>query len=640
MRQKQTTQTPKLFNAHHLALWLVAGASSVFFLPGVPDKFLTSRFVFLSAALLLVFGLLWKRWRNNEGASLQVFDLLLVAFYALNLASAGWAFSISEALFFSQKMLLFVLVYFLVKEALLAGETVALHTLHQITLALAALSALVLIVQLAMATTGGNLGNDALYQYTIGMSGNKGLASNSLFFLLMLLGVGQVSGQYRRPTLLLAALLVVLILLLQTRAVYLAVAAAGLWYIFGRLLSDPGFKPVFVRRILPVLALFVFAIAVFVTLKGKGNSLAERLNPATYMESASALERRYVWYKTETLIEDAPWYGAGNGSWKYLFPSKSLQGAYRMMEKNIVFTRAHNDLLEIRFELGLPGALLYGLLLLFPFGLILFTLRSGADAVSKQRLLFAGGGLVGYAVIQTFDFPRERIDMQFFWAVFLALMVYECRNSRLLNNILKPGAGMRNLLLTLAVLGLLFNLVMGWKRLESERHYFKAIQAQSKNQWPLVEKEALLAENDWNPYNEVVIPMAWYAGTAAFKNNKPEEGLAHLERAHKLNPWSFQVINNYASALLSLKKNHEAIPLLEKAVEINPRYDEGKFNLSYAWTQLGDLQKAESWLDKVDTIPNPTTLDERQKNEKTLKNLSVFRAEIAKMQNKQASPPN
>ena len=131
-----------------------------------------------------------------------------------------------------------------------------------------------------------------------------------------------------------------------------------------------------------------------------------------------------------------------------------------------------------------------------------------------------------------------------------------------------------------------------------------------------------------------------YDGTAAFKNNKPEEGLAHLERAHKLNPWSFQVINNYASALLSLKKNHEAIPLLEKAVEINPRYDEGKFNLSYAWTQLGDLQKAESWLDKVDTIPNPTTLDERQKNEKTLKNLSVFRAEIAKMQNKQASPPN
>ena len=85
-------------------------------------------------------------------------------------------------------MLLFILVYFLVKEALLAGKTSALHTLHQITLAMAALSALVLIVQLAMATTGGSLDNDALYRYTIGMSGNKGLSTNGLFFLLMLQG--------------------------------------------------------------------------------------------------------------------------------------------------------------------------------------------------------------------------------------------------------------------------------------------------------------------------------------------------------------------------------------------------------------------------------------------------------------------
>lgn len=640
MPQNKTSQILKPFNAYPLALWLVVGANMVFFLPGVPDLYLTPRFLFLSAALLLVLGMFWKRWRKNDEASLQVFDVIIIAFYALNLASVSWAFNKSEALFFSQKVLLLLLVYFLVKEALLADEAIALRTLHQIALALAALSALVLIVQLAMATTGGSLNNDALYRYTIGMSGNKGLATNSLFFLLMLLGVGWVSGQYRRPTLLLATVLAALILLLQTRAVYLAVAAAGLWYIIGRLLSDPAFKPLFVRRVLPVLVLFVLAIAAFVTLKGKGNSLSERLNPATYMESASALERRYVWYKTEILTNDSPWYGTGNGSWKFLFPSKSLQGAYRMMEKNIVFTRAHNDLLEIRFELGLPGALIYGLLLLLPLGLALFTLRSSSDEASKQRLLFAGGALVGYAVIQSFDFPRERIDMQVFWAVFLALTVYECRNNRFLNNILRPGAGMHNLLLTLAASGLLFNVLIGWKRIESEKHYFKAVQAQSKNQWPLMEKEALLAENNWNPYNEVVIPMAWYAGTAAFKNNKPEEALVHLERAYKLNPWSFQVINNYASALLTMKKNQEAIPLLEKAVEINPRYDEGKFNLAYAWAHLGDFQKAESWLAKVDTITNPTTLDERQKNEKILKNLVVFRTDLAKMQNNQSSPSN
>ena len=640
MRQKQTAPVSQPSNAYPIALWLVLGSSALFFTTGVPDMFLTPRFLFLSAVLLLVLGLLWKRWQTNAGASLQVFDLLLIAFYALNLASFSWAFSAAEALFFSQKVLLFVLVYFLVKESLFASEILALRTLHQIALILAALSVLVLGVQLALASTGGGLDNDALYRYTIGMSGNKGLASNSLFFLLMLLGVGRVSGMYKRPTLLLAALLLVLIFLLQTRAVYLTLVAAGLFYLIGRLMSDPEFKPVFFRRVLPLLALVVVAGIAFVTFKGKGSSLAERLNPATYMESASALERRFVWYKTEKLIDDTPWYGMGNGSWKFLFPSKSLQGAYRMMEKNVVFTRVHNDLLEIRCELGLPGALMYGMLLFLPLVLAAYTLHRSVDGPSKRRLLFAGGGLVGYAVIQSFDFPRERIDMQAYWAIFLALVAYECRNTRLLRSIWKPGADMRMLLLSLATFGLLFNLLMGWKRYESERHYLKAFNAQAKGKWTEVEKEALLAENTWNKYNEVVVPMAWYAGFAAFKNNKPEEALNHLERAYHLNPWSFQVINNYASALLTLKRNQEAIPLLEKAIDINPRYDEGKFNLAYGWTQLGDFQKAESWLDKVDTIPNPTTLDERQKNEKTLKNLSAFRADIAKRQNIQPATPN
>ena len=81
-----------------------------------------------------------------------------------------------------------------------------------------------------------------------------------------------------------------------------------------------------------------------------GGSLAERLNPATYLDSGTAAERRFVWYKTDLLNRENFWLGVGNGAWKLKLPSHSLQGGYRLEELQVAFTRAHNDYLEVRAE--------------------------------------------------------------------------------------------------------------------------------------------------------------------------------------------------------------------------------------------------------------------------------------------------
>ncbi|MBL0113432.1 MAG: O-antigen ligase family protein [Saprospiraceae bacterium] len=47
--------------------------------------------------------------------------------------------------------------------------------------------------------------------------------------------------------------------------------------------------------------------------------------------------------------------GYGAGGWKLVFPSKSIEGSYRLQSQNIMFTRAHNDFLEIWAELGITG---------------------------------------------------------------------------------------------------------------------------------------------------------------------------------------------------------------------------------------------------------------------------------------------
>ena len=153
----------------------------------------------------------------------------------------------------------------------------------------------------------------------------------------------------------------------------------------------------------------------------------------------------------------------------------------------------------------------------------------------------------------------------------------------------------------------------------------KLQKSQSNPQYQRMSAEAQAAESRFYEYNDVAVPLAWYEGVGYYQLNQPEQAVQAFERAWRLHPWSFQVINNYASALVKAGRFREAVPLYEKAVEINPRYEDGKFNLAYTWYQAGDLAKAMAWIDRMDTIPNPKTADDFRKNAYVRKRQNEFR---------------
>ncbi|MBK8511801.1 MAG: O-antigen ligase family protein [Saprospiraceae bacterium] len=127
------------------------------------------------------------------------------------------------------------------------------------------------------------------------------------------------------------------------------------------------------------------------------------------MESSSGAERRFVWYKTRELIKDKWITGYGAGSWKLVFPSKSIEGSYRLQSQNIMFTRAHNDFLEIWAETGILGILNYiGLFLI----VLLHLYHSFKSEESQRRILTLVLMLLlgGYIIIAFFDFPKERVE--------------------------------------------------------------------------------------------------------------------------------------------------------------------------------------------------------------------------------------
>jgi tetratricopeptide (TPR) repeat protein len=235
-------------------------------------------------------------------------------------------------------------------------------------------------------------------------------------------------------------------------------------------------------------------------------------------------------------------------------------------------------------------------------------------------LLGASCGLLGYGVIQYFDFPRERIEFQVVLAIFFALIVHQTRflgtfRAQKLDYFVK----------FVLFAGLIFNLILGWERMRGEQLNARMMEAQNRGDWRKVAQTAALAENRFYEYTDAAMPLCWHEGVAWFQLGQFEKAVATFERAYQLNPWSFQVIHNYASTLVQLKRYSEAIPLFEKALSINPRYDEGKFNLSYVHFQLNDLARAEAWLSRVDTIRNPGNDADREKNRITLKRLQDFR---------------
>lgn len=538
------------------------------------------------------------------------FDFLLLGWYGINLASAYTAFSWSEGIFFAQKTLLLFVVYWILHQALWIQSDIVQHTLAQITVWLTWIIASILTVQLGMAIQEKGLDNDTLYIYASGIFGNKGLASDFLFFLLVLhiLFRGYISTMKMRWNI---ALLLALIIILQTRTVYLAIVGCGAFYLTGRAIFEPSFRPLFFKKILPVSGVIFAGLFALLLLKSEGGSLSERLNPLSWIESASANERRFVWYKTDLLCDDHYWWGVGNGSWKFWLPSKSIEGAYRLQEKGIVFTRAHNDYLEIRAEMGMIGAAWFILLFVAAGLVLLLALRKKGAPI--HEILSTGAGLLGYCIIQYFDFPRERIEMQVLLAVFFAFSSWYGRD--IWGKWPSLNIQKANLVFIAGLfVGLLLNVVIGWYRVTGEIHNVALIKAFQKQNHVSVIKEAKAAKNLFLEYNDVGLPFEWYEGSAYYKTNNMSASIQSFERALQLNPWNFQVINNYASALAASGQYQQAIPHFEKAVQINPKYDEGKFNLAYCYLQLHQYAQAQEWVNRADTIPNPQTPDELEKN--------------------------
>ena len=562
------------------------------------DQFHVSRFAFMTVVTLLGVAFILPKL---EKVDFNILDAAVFLFFGINLASLTWAADFSEAIFTAQKTFIFGISYYLFRQILNSKKikTLFISRVFQIL----TLIALTLISsELLQVATSQGLDGKAVYKITT-QAGHKNLVAS---FLFLLLGLNIFFHQPKQNKLIFYLLIgwqLLLILLLRSRAVYMscalfAIIVGGYYALQG---TNPRVK--LAKKVLPLLGVITIVGAVIITKTNAGGDYAKYLNPLTYFDNASSKERLFVWSKTKDLIKDQPGLGLGAGQWKIFFPSKSIHGGYRLQEKDLVFTRAHNDFLEVFAELGILGLLSY--LLIFILGMwAVYQSIKLAKPEAKQKRLVLLALLLGYCIIGFFDFPKERIEHQVMLAMVLATIAWKSQSwlkkQRLYIELNSKQLKGMTLLFTLT---LLLHLPTAYYRLTGDYYCTKMFVAKQSEKYSLMQTYAEKAGSHWNAFDPLVIPYRWYIGLGLYMDGKYKESLPHFENSYSKNPYNFNVINNYASNLVQVGNYEKAIPLYLDALRINPKFEDGMFNLAYSYFQKNQFKEALEWTEKTQKNP-------------------------------------
>lgn len=563
---------------------------------GLLDEYLALRFTLLSGLALwaCLFLLPIKKW-----ITLVPVDYFFLAYLLISYFSLAWAI-LPSAGYLTVQTTLLAYVYYLAFR-LLANEAGELSFTKGVAM-LSILTLGIFFIQLFGAGLKDGLPGDAIYQI-IGFSGHKNLLASFLFLLFGLTWYSKVGKPSRSWINALLTVQLIAIFLLRSRAVYLAsflfFAVQGLHWLIARKNNPIGR----IRKAgLYWVIGSVLAIGLFFALGGTREDF-RNLNPAGYFKSNTGSERLFVWYKTGQLIKDRWVRGYGAGNWKIVFPSKSVEGSYRLQDQHIQFTRAHNDLLEIWAELGLLGLLAYlGIFVSAWIALLYSYPRS--DPGQKTRIVVLTGLLAGYMVIAFLDFPKERMEHQVLLAFVLALCMSHAmpffqsfKVSWSMST--RTSSGLMN---SLAVL-LGCSLMIAFFQIKGEYHNRKALDAQVTKQWQKVEQESKKAYSSFYQINPIATPVKGLEGLALYLQGKFTEAEHSFATAYRHTPFHFISMNDYASCLVQLKKYNEAIEIYKKVLFINPRFEDAMFNISYAYSQVNEFDKALDWVRKTKTLP-------------------------------------
>ena len=534
--------------------------------PGLSDRYFAIRMVLVILGLLLSF--LWLRQKTFT-ISVNLLDICIAGFIFWSWLSLLWAINLSEALINNLRYSTGGLIYLYWRYATQQPKP----PLDKIITLFHVVGLIYIVVSwIGMLKYGleYSFSNKDLYrlQYP---AGHKSIIAEYIVFVLPFALLDSSLKRFKYVTFLLG---IGAIMVLQSRAAFLGLMALLLT---GMVLMIAKEKRSLWKYLVGLMLLIVIGLWAI-----RDHPLGQRMHISGYLESQTAQERILVWQKTWRLIKEHPVVGVGSGNWKIYFPSTGLEAQWIFENRDVIFTRAHNDFLEIAAEGGAVGFLIWILILLISWSA---AIKNRDNPIGLISVMF----LAAYSTVSMFDFPKERVEMLFLFWMLLGLNVHHVKTFRKLHISRNWVLGFLSLLLVFMI-----------PKYLGERDLVKVLNARAQNDWNSVIKYSNRSATDLYSTDPYAMPIMWYKGLAQYQLGKFDEAHHSFKLAYHQHPWQYHVLNNLATTYFSRGDAESALDFYVRCENINPHFDDVYFNQAVVFTQLNRFEEAREVLSKFD----------------------------------------
>ena len=293
----------------------------------------------------------------------------------------------------------------------------------------------------------------------------------------------------------------------------------------------------------------------------------------SYYENANL--RVIFWKKSAGLFASHPLLGTGAGNWRINVASCSKPSNPDHTFKNYTYSQPHNEWIGFLAEIGIPGFLLAVIIFVIPVIMVFYRIMIRRKEIPVSVVFYASF-MAGFYLFACFDFPFKRIEHN---VILFSIMAF------LLINIPVKGWSFTlegrswKYFSTFLILGLVFTSIVLIQRMKGEFFTLLMFRNEGKNQGKVI-LYGREANNCFYSLTPNTLPLSWFIGVAQFRQSKPAAALASFRDALKVTPFEVRVLNDHATALYSLGRIPEAKADLQKALAIDPFFDDARFNLA------------------------------------------------------------
>lgn len=400
---------------------------------------------------------------------------------------------------------------------------------------------------------------------------------------------------------------IVAIILSQTRSAWIAMTV----FLVISFILVLIFSPVNRRKwILGTLAAFGFTAMSFFFISNKeeiGESLKERVSSIAAPGSDTTIafrnisERLKMWKQCLNMIADHPVTGVGPDNWRVVITS--YQASHMVWsDGSYVPDRPHNVYLQVASETGIPGAIFY-------FSMWMFVAIMGFKILLKPQpenrrilIILMLSGLAAFASDSMFSFPAERLE-HFTFFIFMGGIILgiflktslETKNERKL-----PVTWIMGLLALL-----IFNIVIGSKKFNFEKHMRGAFQEEQQKNYTRVLEEVEAGRSSLITISSYGSPLELYSSIAYKEMKNHSKALEEINKAKKYNPFNPRVYNNLGAIYSDMKQYQQAIPAFQQALQYAPTFEISVRNLAEVQYHLGKYQDCIETLNRINLENNP-----------------------------------